>query len=111
MTSLVLGPLDDLEKDEVRVVPWPGHAPPHLSLIVVAGDEGPLAFWNVCQHLPVPLDSGVGALPPGDIVCLTHGARYQPSDGLCVAGPCKGARLVRVRLERTEEGYVAYDDD
>ena len=22
------------------------------------------------------------------IVCSSHGARYQPSDGLCVSGPC-----------------------
>jgi len=47
--------------------------------------------------LAVPLDGtdlGRFATPDGrHRVCGEHGALYRPDDGLCVAGPCLGARL------------------
>ena len=55
------------------------------------------AFKNECRHLPMRLDDR----EPRDLwdssnrylVCNSHGARYQPSDGLCVSGPCEGSHL------------------
>ena len=55
------------------------------------------AYKNECRHLPMRLDDR----EPGDLwdssnrylVCNSHGARYQPSDGLCVSGPCEGSHL------------------
>jgi nitrite reductase/ring-hydroxylating ferredoxin subunit len=68
--------------------------PPKKSIIVAATPAGPRAYWNVCQHLPVPLDSGTGQLAKRDeLECLTHGARYRRSDGLCTFGPCEGESL------------------
>jgi nitrite reductase/ring-hydroxylating ferredoxin subunit len=32
------------------------------------------------------------------IYCMTHGARYEPTTGLCDAGPCVGARLRKFTL-------------
>jgi nitrite reductase/ring-hydroxylating ferredoxin subunit len=103
MARIHLGPLLDLPSDGARIVPVPHGAPPRLSLLVVRAGAEVRAFWNVCRHLPVPLDSGAGALPPDpDLICLTHGARYRRTDGLCVAGPCKGARLEGVEVEEVE---------
>lgn len=53
-------------------------------------------YENRCRHLPLPLDHGDGRFfdPDGrHLVCATHGATYDPSTGLCVSGPCRGARL------------------
>jgi len=55
------------------------------------------AYKNECRHLPMKLDDR----EPRDfwdssrthLVCNSHGARYRPSDGLCVAGPCEGSHL------------------
>ena len=55
------------------------------------------AFKNECRHLPMRLDDR----DPADLwdadgrhlVCSSHGARYRPQDGLCVAGPCRGSHL------------------
>jgi nitrite reductase/ring-hydroxylating ferredoxin subunit len=30
------------------------------------------------------------------LICLTHGAVYEPDSGLCVDGPCKGSSLYRL---------------
>ena len=77
-----------------------------------AYDEGPLkeegillkmqdgsvrAYKNECRHLPMRLDDR----DPGDLwdpsnrylVCNSHGARYQPDNGLCISGPCEGSHL------------------
>ena len=32
------------------------------------------------------------------LMCHTHGALFQLSDGLCVAGPCNGASLQAVDI-------------
>lgn len=109
MDLLRIPDAEQLEPGAIMVVPHPDGAPPWRSVLVVHVPEvGLRAYWNVCQHLPVPLDSGIGALPPErDLVCLTHGARYRPEDGRCTAGPCKGRALVAVRLSRDEAGWLA----
>jgi nitrite reductase/ring-hydroxylating ferredoxin subunit len=44
------------------------------------------------------------------IVCATHGAMYRPADGLCVAGPCNGAKLRSIKV-RESEGRIAWQPD
>jgi nitrite reductase/ring-hydroxylating ferredoxin subunit len=54
------------------------------------------AFRNACLHVPVELDLLEGQffdISGAYLVCSMHGALYAPDSGLCVAGPCKGARL------------------
>jgi nitrite reductase/ring-hydroxylating ferredoxin subunit len=54
------------------------------------------AYVNVCPHAGTELDWN-----PGDffeqsglyLVCSTHGALFEPSNGACIAGPCRGASL------------------
>ncbi len=60
-------------------------------------DVGVRAYKNECRHLAMRLDDR----EPRDLwdssgellSCNSHGARYRPSDGLCVAGPCRGSHL------------------
>ncbi|MBK8323284.1 MAG: Rieske 2Fe-2S domain-containing protein [Betaproteobacteria bacterium] len=71
------------------------------------------AFVNRCPHLGVELD-----WEPGEffeetglyLVCSTHGAIFEPSTGLCVAGPCRGARLEAIAVEE-RDGLVQLIDD
>jgi len=65
--------------------------------ILVRTAAGIRAWRNQCRHLAVPLDQAdPGTLTTCDrrhLVCGTHGALYRPADGVCVAGPCRGAQL------------------
>jgi len=80
-------------------------------LLRLAGDEI-RAYKNQCRHLAMPLDEREprelwdreGKL----LACNSHGARYRPSDGLCVAGPCKGSHLKKLPVE-VREGIVWLD--
>jgi nitrite reductase/ring-hydroxylating ferredoxin subunit len=66
------------------------------------------AYVNVCPHAGTELDWN-----PGDffdestlyLVCSTHGAMFEPSTGLCVAGPCRGAALQAIEVGE-RDGFV-----
>jgi nitrite reductase/ring-hydroxylating ferredoxin subunit len=97
---------DDLGEGQVRIVRYAAGKPPRMSFLVVRSEAGLRVFWNVCRHLPIPLDAGMGGLAGGaDLVCLTHGARYRTSDGHCFAGPCEGEGLEAVEFE-VEDGRI-----
>ncbi len=42
------------------------------------------------------------------LVCNSHGALYQPEDGLCISGPCRGSHLREVPIV-VRNGEVAVD--
>ena len=57
------------------------------------------AYVNRCAHVAMEMDWRPGQFFDETkqwIMCATHGALYQPSDGLCVAGPCRGKRLIPI---------------
>ena len=65
------------------------------------------AYVNRCRHMETPLDFVRYQFFTEDgrhLVCLTHGALYDPGSGLCVDGPCKGLSLyaLPVRVDRGE---------
>ena len=72
------------------------------------------AYKNECRHLPMPLDDR----EPGDLwdpsrsflICNSHGARYQPEDGLCVSGPCEGSHLKKLPIV-VQDGRVYLETD
>jgi nitrite reductase/ring-hydroxylating ferredoxin subunit len=67
----------------------------------------PFAYLNRCMHLPQELDWNAGEFFDDEsqyIVCASHGALYRPQDGTCVAGPCRGARLIAVPVEENAQG-------
>jgi nitrite reductase/ring-hydroxylating ferredoxin subunit len=105
--------LAELEPSEALCVPLAADALGRpREAVIVCDDEGlPRAYLNLCKHLPIPLDGGSRRfLIDGQLQCVTHGARYRRSDGLCVAGPCRGASL-RALATEVEAGLLFVIDD
>ena len=71
------------------------------------------AYDNTCRHLPISLDYGDNRFFDSKIetlVCLTHGAVYEPDTGLCTRGPCAGSSLFPLEIIE-EEGELWFDED
>lgn len=54
------------------------------------------AVVNRCPHVGTPLDMSPGNVFTLDgryLICATHGALFDPSDGRCVSGPCRNKAL------------------
>ena len=67
-----------------------------------------VGYVNRCAHVPTEMDWQPGKFLDQDqryIVCTFHGALYEPRDGRCVQGPCRGQRLMPVPLSE-QEGQV-----
>ena len=68
-------------------------------------------FLNRCSHVAMELDWQEGVffdLTGHDLLCSTHGARYDPRSGRCLGGPCNGTPLVKLRIvERQGNVYFA----
>jgi nitrite reductase/ring-hydroxylating ferredoxin subunit len=80
--------------------------------ILLRTTVGVRAWRNVCRHLSVPLDHGdPGRFLTADrshLACAQHGALYRPEDGVCVAGPCRGAGLRSLQIA-VRQGLVCLD--
>lgn len=66
------------------------------------------AFLNRCAHRFLELDWQEGEFFDSEqrfLVCATHDARYDPATGVCVSGPCRGAKLI-VMSVREADGWV-----
>ncbi len=60
------------------------------------------AYVNRCPHAGTPLDTWPNEFLSEDgqrFVCSTHGAVFETHTGLCVEGPCPGARLESLPVE------------
>ena len=71
-----------------------------LSLVLLR-EGGVLKAWlNVCPHAGRRLDWAPGKflVDKGRLVCAAHGASFEMEQGVCVAGPCRGASLVAVAV-------------
>lgn len=80
-----------------EVLEW-GQTAPAFAL---RHDKAPVAYLNRCAHVPAEMDWQPGKFWDMDkrfIVCSIHGALYDPPNGQCVSGPCRGARLQAIRL-------------
>ena len=70
------------------------------------------AYVNSCPHRGTELD-----WQPGEVfeetglylICATHGALFEPDSGLCVAGPCHGARLQSLAIDVRGNDVVLSD--
>lgn len=54
------------------------------------------AYVNRCPHAGTELDWNPGEFFDETglyLICSTHGALFEPGNGRCVAGPCRGASL------------------
>ena len=64
-----------------------------------------VAYMNRCAHVPTELDWQPGEFLDMDkrwIICSIHGATYEPADGWCVMGPCRGERLMALDVVERE---------
>lgn len=73
------------------------------------------AYLNRCAHRSLELDWNEGDFFDAfgeHLLCATHGARYAPTSGACVGGPCGGAGLVKLRIiEENGEVLLELGDD
>ena len=81
----------------------------HINPAFVVRHAGHVfAYLNRCAHKLVELDWQQGQFFDAErryLVCATHGALYDPANGVCVGGPCRGAMLTAVPV-REAEGVV-----
>ena len=99
--------LEDLEAQGARAFTIGGGRWP-LRGLVVRTAAGVHAYLNHCPHAGHPLDLIPGRFLTADgtlLLCSSHGALFEKSTGLCVAGPCAGRALVRLALE-VRQGLV-----
>jgi len=67
------------------------------------------AYVNRCPHTGTPLDQWPNEFFTEDgnfLICATHGAVFAPDSGLCLEGPCPGARLERLPVARRGDELV-----
>ncbi len=63
---------------------------------VVRRGAAVLGYLDRCPHTGLPLSINVDQYMTreGDLIlCSSHGALFQPADGLCIGGPCAGRSL------------------
>lgn len=75
---------------------------------VIRYDGRVFAYLNSCAHIPVELDWLEGEFFDNSglyLICATHGATYDPVDGHCIMGPCKGQRLVALKVAE-RDGHI-----
>jgi len=106
MTTLsAICPSDELQNGGTGIrfeVEWRGSC---LTAFLIRYQDEARAYLNRCAHRGVELDWDPGAFFDAEkrlLVCSTHGALYDPLSGVCVAGPCRGARLVTVPVIESE---------
>ena len=71
------------------------------------------AYVNRCPHLGTELDWQPAEFFEDSglyLICSTHGALFEPDNGFCLAGPCRGASLQPLEIaERDGQVFVLED--
>ena len=69
------------------------------------------AYINRCCHIPIPLDWVDNEFFTKDkrhLICMTHGATYEPNTGLCIDGPCPGEYLEVIPVAVKQGQVIVY---
>ena len=80
-----------------------------VHAFLVNHGDGHHAYLNRCPHAGTPLDQWPNEFFTEDgryLICATHGAVFAPDTGLCLEGPCLGARLERLAVARRGDELV-----
>lgn len=112
MTSVVLCTLDELAATRskefcVETGEWP------LRGFIVRSGDAITAYVNRCPHAGHPLNMRPDQFLTEDgslILCNSHGALFEVTTGVCVAGPCPGRRLQPLPI-RIAHNRVMLDGD
>ena len=71
------------------------------------------AFVNRCPHAGTELDWNPGEFFDETLLylqCSTHGALFEPGNGRCVAGPCRGASLEPLAVAERDGQVILLDE-
>jgi len=71
------------------------------------------AFVNRCPHAGSELDWNPGEFFDETglyLICSTHGALFEPGNGYCVAGPCRGASLEPLGVGERDGQVILIND-
>ncbi len=96
-----VGRLDELGDPDSREFRIGDGDWPFKGFVVRQGDSV-FAYHNHCKHLGHPMNWKPDCFLTNDrsnIICSSHGAIYEISTGLCIAGPCFGKRLGALPVE------------
>jgi len=80
-----------------------------LDLFLVTDGDAVHGYFNICPHQGTSLDLKPDVFLDVErkfIQCTTHMARFQKHDGLCVAGPCVGSKLMKLPITVDADGAV-----
>lgn len=81
-----------------------------LNLFIVRQDGQVYGYHNQCPHLGVELQWQADQFLTSEashIICSTHGALFEISNGQCIYGPCAGESLSPVQiLEQQGQIYL-----
>ena len=72
------------------------------TVILVRYEDQLYCYHNRCPHLGVPLNwmpDDFLSIEKTHIQCATHGALFNPTDGVCISGPCNGDQLTPLGIE------------
>ena len=67
-------------------------------------------MWhNNCPHANLNLDLIEGKIQSKDgyILCANHGAKFNPLDGKCFKGPCRGKKLKKFKFYKKDKYLIA----
>jgi nitrite reductase/ring-hydroxylating ferredoxin subunit len=78
------------------------------ELIVLRQGERAFVYHNECPHQGRHLDYAPGRflVREGRLICAAHGATFAVDSGECIAGPCRGSRLIAVPVQIVDGDVV-----
>lgn len=83
-------------------VPWESEI---TRAFVIRYNNTVYGYLNRCAHQAIELDWNEGEFFDRDgrfLICTTHGAMYEPSDGSCVSGRCQGRGLTKLDIVESD---------
>jgi len=108
----VIARVEELQKHptkKFRLIHDQGFGPKATEALLVRFEGEVHAYVNVCPHVGTPLDWMPNEFFDAEgrrLMCRTHGALFDPSNGDCLAGPCQGKALRSIRVEQDRAGNV-----
>lgn len=93
-------------------VPDGGGLEARAEVVVLRRGDSAWAYRNVCPHFSIPLNyepNTFWAYGGELLMCAHHSAMFRFEDGVCVDGPCLGARLTAVPIR--VEGRRIFADE
>lgn len=99
--------LDDISDGDAIAARVPGDDG-GAGLIVLRQGERAFAYHNECPHQGRNLDYAPGRflVRDGRLICAAHGATFLVDSGACIAGPCRGSRLIAAPIEIVDGAVV-----